>query len=67
MTNILTYELVSDLCPCSELLFPQDDGIDSTQQCHHVWHVVCVGELVHYDAESILLVLHTLLVTQLIL
>lgn len=55
-----TDELLSHLISLSEVICPEDEGVDDTEECDHVGDVVCGLQLIHDHTEAILLRLHTL-------
>lgn len=55
-----TDELAAQLGAGTDVLGAQDDGVDHAEQGGHVGHVVAVRELVHDDAEAVLLTAHRL-------
>ena len=66
MTALQTpdYEPTDKLLPhpisLPEVIRPEDDGVDDTEERDHVRDVICGLQLVHDHAEAILLHLHAL-------
>lgn len=55
-----TNKLLSHLISLPEVICPEDEGVDDAEHRDHVRDVICGLQLVHDDAEAVLLCLHTL-------
>lgn len=58
--QVLTDKLIPQLGARAQVLGAQDDGVDHAEQGDYVRHVVAAGELVHDNAEAVLLAAHRL-------
>lgn len=55
-----TYKLLPHSISLSEVICPEDEGVDDTEERDHVRDVICGLQLVHDHTEAILLRLHAL-------
>lgn len=55
-----TNKLFPHFVSLPEVIHPEDEGVDDTEECDHVRDIICGLQLVHDHTEPILLCLHTL-------
>ncbi|TNN87183.1 hypothetical protein EYF80_002385 [Liparis tanakae] len=58
--RLLQRDRTHDGTPDSQVISPEDEGVDDTEQCNHVRDVICGLQLIHDHTEAILLRLHSL-------